>query len=128
MFDIPRNKLNEVIGNYDLLFDRVKQIIAIYKFMDIEFSELEWLHIGTEEIFVDYRYYDSGEYFQTSVKFPIDWLYLDNTELKMKAEEKREADRREALRKREERRKRAAQEAEAREKAELARLKAKYEG
>ena len=128
MLDIPRNKLNEVIGNYDLLFDRVKQIIAIYKFMDIEFSELEWLQIGTDEIFVDYRYYDSGEYFQTSVKFPIDWLYLDNTKLKMKAEEKREADRREALRKREERRKHAAQEAKARELAELARLKAKYEG
>jgi len=127
MLDIPRNKLNEVIGNYDVLFDRVKDIIKVYKFMDIEFSELEWLQIGTDEIFVDYRYYDSGEYFQTSVKFPIDWLYLDNTKLKMKAEEKREADRCEMLRKEEERKKRAVQEAEAREKAELARLKAKYE-
>lgn len=128
MLDIPRNKLDEVISNYDALFDRVKEIIKAYKFMDIEFNELEWLQIGTDEVTVDYRYYDSGEYFQTSVKFPIDWLYLDNTELEKKTEEKREADRHEMLRKEEERKKCAVQEAEAREKAELLRLKAKYEG
>ena len=127
MLDIPRNKLDEIISNYDALFDRVKEIIKAYKFDDIDFSELEWLQIGTDEVTVDYRYYDSGEYFQTSVKFPIDWLYLDNTELEKKTEEKREADRLESLRKEEERKQRAAQEAEARELAELARLKAKYE-
>ena len=127
MLDIPRNKLDEIISNYDALFDRVKEIIKAYKFDDIDFSELEWLQIGTDEVTVDYRYYDSGEYFQTSVKFPIDWLYLDNAELEKRAEEKREAAWREALRKEEERKKRAVQETEARELAELARLKAKYE-
>lgn len=128
MLDIPRNKLDEVISNYDALFDRVREIIKAYKFMDIEFSELEWLQISADEVYVDYRYYDSGEYFQTSVKFPIDWLYLDKAELEKKTEEKRETDRLEALRKEEARKKCVAQEAEAREKAELARLKAKYEG
>jgi len=128
MFDIPKNKLSEVISNYDALSERISQIIKAYKSDSIESNEIDWLQIKDDEIAVDYHYYDSSEYFSSDAKFPIDWLYLDDAELRMKIDERREADRLESLRKAEERKQRAAQEAEARELAELARLKAKYEG